>query len=83
MKFYISIEVPEKRLLRSVKDAVVSLFELKLGSKRPMVLHKLKRLTFGPKWTRNGFVNVRLWAGVESNKSPRELRAWHSNEKSY
>ena len=34
MKFYISIEVPEKRLLRSVKDAVVSLFELKLGFQR-------------------------------------------------
>ena len=34
MKFYISIEVPEKRLLRSVKDAVVTLFELKLGFQR-------------------------------------------------
>ena len=76
--------MPEKSPFRSVKDAVVSLFELQLGfHKRPMVLHKLKRLTFGPKWTRNSCVKVRLWAGVESNESPRELRAWHWNEKSY
>lgn len=69
IKNYISIEVPEKRPLRRVNNAVVSLFEPQLGfHKRPMVLNKLKRLTFGPKWTRNGCVKVRLWVGVESMK---------------